>query len=56
MELTMLERFRAKVAALLMDLAYHVSWGGWTEYIADNHDFMCEDCDHCMPDEPGYCR
>ena len=50
----MLAKFRSKVTTLLMELAYHISSDAWADYIDDN--MVCEDCDHCMPDEPGYCR
>lgn len=52
----MLAKFRSKIAAVLMDLAYSISWDGYVSHITDGEFGYCPDCEQRMPDEPGYCR
>lgn len=47
---------KKKLAIILVDLAYRISWDGYMEALQDGEFGYCPDCDQRMPDEPSWCR
>jgi hypothetical protein len=48
-------RVRSKIARILIDIAYRISWDGYVESMSDGEFGYCPDCEQCYNPE-GRCR
>jgi len=44
---SMVKRIRSKIARVLIDLAYRISWDGYYDSMSDGEFGYCPDCEQC---------
>lgn len=52
---SLVKRVRSKIARILIDIAYRISWDGYYDSMSDGEFGYCPDCEQCYNPE-GRCR